>query len=99
MVQSLARSRSHLILLNEASELIDDEIAYLRDKGWLVHQNYAKDLAVMVCCNFVVAYVNQIAGSNYRMQAHKFLLMSYMICEVCFGKCPIQQDRGPAGIQ
>ena len=31
---------------------------------------------------------NQIAGSNYRSEAHKYLPMSYMICEVCFGKCP-----------
>ena len=33
MVQSLARSRSHLILLNEASQLLDSEIAYLGDNG------------------------------------------------------------------
>ena len=92
MVQSLARSRSHVILLNEASELTDDEVAYLGDNGWFVHQNNAKDLAVVVRCNFIGAYLNQIAGSNYRMQAHKFLPMSCMICEVCFGKCPNQQE-------
>ena len=44
MAQSLARSRSHLILLNEASELLDSEIAYLGDNGWLAHQNNAKTL-------------------------------------------------------
>ena len=72
MVQSLARSRSHLILLNEASELTDDEITYLGKNGWLVRQNNARDLAVMIRCNFTGAYVNQIAGSNYGMQAHKY---------------------------
>ena len=46
MLQSLAHSRSHLILLSEASELTDSEVAYLGDNGWLVHQNNAKDLAV-----------------------------------------------------
>ena len=51
MVNSLARSKSHLILLNEASELLDSEIAYLVQEGWLVHQNNAKDLAIMIRCN------------------------------------------------
>ena len=38
MVKSLlARSKSHLILLNEASELLDSEVAYLVQEGWLVH--------------------------------------------------------------
>ena len=89
MVQSLARSRSHRILFNEASKLFDSEIACLGDNGWLVHQNNAKDLAIMVRCNFIGAYINQIAGSNYRSEAHKYLPM---ICEVCFGKCPNQDE-------
>ena len=92
MVQSLAGSRSHLILRNEASQLVDSEIAYLSDNGWLVHQKNAKDLAVMVRCNFIGAYINQIAGSNYRSEAHKYLPMNYIICEVCFGKCPSQGE-------
>ena len=95
MVQSLARSTtSHLILLNEAPELTDGENAYLGDNGWLAHQNNAKDLAVTVRANFIGAYINQIAGSNYRMTARKYLPMSYMICEVCFGKCPDQKEIG-----
>ena len=49
-------------------------------------------VTMVVRCTLIGAYVNQIAGSNYRMQAHKFLPMSYMICEVCFGKCPNQQE-------
>ena len=44
------------------------------------HQNNAKDLAIMVRCNFISAYINQIAGSNYRSEARKYLPMSYMIC-------------------
>ena len=46
----------------------------------------------MVRCNFIGAYINQIAGSNYRSEAHKYLPMSCMICEVCFGKCPSQDE-------
>ena len=46
----------------------------------------------MVRCNFIGAYINQIACSNYRSEAHKYLPMSYMICEVCFGKCPNQDE-------
>ena len=34
MVKSLARSKSHLILLNEASQLVDSEIDYLQQEGW-----------------------------------------------------------------
>ena len=92
MVTSLARSKSHLILLNEASELLDSDIAYLVQEGWLVHQNNAKDLAIMVCCNFVGSYINQIAGSNLKSAANKHLPLSYMLCEVCFGKCPSQEE-------
>ena len=76
MVKSLARSKSHLILLNEASELLDSEIDYLGQEGWLVHQNNAKDLAIMVRCNFVGSYINQIAGSNMKSAAHKHLPIS-----------------------
>ena len=96
MVKSLARSKSHLILLNEASQLLDSEVAYLgQEEGWLVHQNNAKDLAIMVRCNFVGSYINQIAGSNmqiFQSAAHKHLPLSYMLCEVCFGKCPSQEE-------
>ena len=92
MVKSLARSKSHLILLNEASQLVDSEIDYLRQEGWLVHQNNAKDLAIMVRCNFVGSYINQIAGSNMQSTANKHLPLSYMLCEVCFGKCPSQEE-------
>ena len=92
MVKSLARSRSHLILLNEASQLVDSEIAYLGDSGWLVRQNNAQDLAIIVPCNFIGAYINQIAGSTYRSEAHKYLPMSNMICEVCFGQCHKQEE-------
>ena len=92
MVKSLARSKSHLILLNEASELLDSEVAYLVQEGWLVHQNNAKDLAIMIRCNFVGSYINQIAGSNMERAAHKHLPISYMLCEVCFGKCPSQEE-------
>ena len=91
MVKPLARSRSHLILLNEASQLVDSEIAYLGDNRWLV-QNNAKDRAIMVRCNFIGAYINQIAGSNHKSEAHKYLPVSYMICEVGFGKCPNQDE-------
>ena len=56
------------------------------------HQSSAKDLAIMVRCNFTGAYINQIADSNYWSEAHKYLPMSYMICEVCFGKCPSQEE-------
>ena len=69
MVKSLARSKSHLILLNEASELLDSEVAYLVQEGWLVHQNNAKDLAIMIRCNFVGSYINQIAGSTMERPA------------------------------
>ena len=92
MVKSLARSNSHLILLNEASQLLDSEIAYLGDEGWLVHQNTAKDLAIMVRCNFAGSYINQIAGSNMKNEAHEYLPISYMLCEVCFGNCPSQEE-------
>ena len=92
MVKSLARSKSHLILLNEASELLDSEIAYLVQEGWLVHQNNAKDLAIMIRCNYVGAYINQIAGSTMERPANKYLPLSYMLCEVCFGKCPSQEE-------
>ena len=92
MVKSLARSKSHLILLNEASELLDSEIAYLVQEGWLVHQNNAKDLAIMIRCNYVGAYINQIAGSTMEGPANKYLPLSYMLCEVCFGKCPSQEE-------
>ena len=92
MVKSLARSKSHLILLNEASELLDSEVAYLVQEGWLVHQNNAKDLEIMIRCNFVGSYINQIAGSNMERAAHKHLPISYMLCEVCFGNCPSQEE-------
>ena len=103
MVKSLARSKSHLILLNEASELLDSEIDYLGQEGWLVHQNNAKDLAIMVRCNFVGSYINQIAGSNMKGAAHKHLPISYMLCEVCFGRCPSQEEieekNGPRNLR
>ena len=92
MVKSLARSKSHLILLNEASELLDSEIAYLVQEGWLVHQNNAKDLAIMIRCNYVGSYINQIAGSTMERPANKYLPLSYMLCEVCLGKCPSQEE-------
>ena len=103
MVKSLARSKSHLILLNEASELLDSEIAYLVQEGWLVHQNNAKDLSIMIRCNFVGSYINQIAGSTMEKAANKYLPLSYMLCEVCFGKCPsqegIQEQNGSRNLQ
>ena len=92
MVKSLARSKSHLILLNEASELLDSEVAYLVQEGWLVHQNNAKDLAIMIRCKYVGSYINQIAGSTMERPANKYLPLSYMLCEVCFGNCPSQEE-------
>ena len=73
MLKSLARSKSHLILLNEASELLDSEVAYLVQEGWLVHQSNAKDLAIMIRCNYVGSYINQIAGSTMERPANKYL--------------------------
>ena len=81
-MQCLARSKSHRILLQETGELQPEEITYLSN-GWLVHRNPAGDLAVLACNNFCQSYIAQIAGSAV---VHKFLPMSYMICEVCFGK-------------
>ena len=46
----------------------------------------------MIRCNFVGSYINQIAGSNMERAAHKHLPISYMLCELCFGKCPSQEE-------
>ena len=75
---------------------MDDDCCQLPAHGYadmlLVHQNNAKDLAIMVRCNFVGSYINQIAGSNMKSAANKHLPLSYMLCEVCFGKCPSQEE-------
>ena len=70
---------------------MDSEIDYLQQEG-LVHQNNAKDLAIMSRCNFVGSYITQIAGSNMKSAANKHLPLSYRLCEVCFGKCPSQEE-------
>ena len=57
-----------------------------------VHQNNAKDLAIMIRCNYVGSYINQIAGSTMERPANKYLPLSDMLCEVCFGKCPSQEE-------
>ena len=59
VVMSLARSKSHLILLPEAWDLQDFEIAYLGD------------LAVMArSSDFCESYIKQIAGSTFKSRIH-----------------------------
>ena len=78
-------------MLQEAEELTDDEITYLNENCWLVHRNPSRDLAVTTRQNFCESYIKRIAGSNMKSEAHKYLPMSDMVCEVCFGKCLTQE--------
>ncbi len=87
-IKSLARSKSHLILLNEASKITAQDVAYLLRNGWLTWNSPGHDLMVMTRTNYVEDRIVQIAGSNLKPEIHKFLPLSYAIVEIRFGKTP-----------
>ena len=90
LVKSLARSKSHLILLRESSNLELREAAYLLGHGWVVKSHEGHDLSVLVRTNYCLEYIQHLAGSTLKPDLHATLPLSYWVVEIKFGKAPTQ---------
>ena len=91
LVKSLARSKSHMIILLEAGSLNMQEAAYLVSHGWFLKENNGYDIFVMIRVNRCYEYIEHLAGSRLPQELHKTFPLAYWIMEVKFGKAPTRE--------
>ena len=86
LISSLARSKSHLFMLCEASEINDGERRFLRERGWMTLSKRHGDILMGFRVNDVESSMKRLAGSTLVGVAHEALPCSYMIVEIIYGK-------------
>ena len=92
-MKSLAQSKSHLFMACEASEINQQELEFLRDRGWSVIRNRSGDIMIGSRTNFAGESVKRLAGSTLVGEAHDALPLTYVIVEIVYGKTlPIGQQ-------
>ena len=64
LVKSLAQSKSHLFMACEASEINQQELEFLRDRGWSVIRNRSGDIMIGSRTNFAGESMQRLAGST-----------------------------------
>ena len=82
----LARSKSHLFMLSEASEINDGERRFLHERGWMTLSNKHGDILIGSRVNDVESSMKRLAGSAMAGVAHEALPCSYMMVEIIYGK-------------
>ena len=87
LVKSLARSKSHIIRLLEASNLDIEEVAYLVRHGWYMQSNKGRDICIMTRTNMSSEY-EHLAGPVAQPDVHQHLPLSYWVVEIRYGKAP-----------
>ena len=78
----LARSKSHLFMLSEASEINDGERRFLHERGWMTLSNKHGDILIGSRVNDVESSMKRLAGSAMAGVAHEALPCSYMMVEI-----------------
>ena len=86
LISSLARSKSQLFMLCEASEINDGERRFLHERGWMNLSNRYGDILIGSRVNDVESSMKRLAGSTLVGVAHEALPCSYMIVEIIYGK-------------
>ena len=79
-MKSLARSKSHIACVLEASNVDIEEAAYLVRHGWYMQ--------IMTRTNFAQHHVEHLAGSTCEPEVHQFLPLSYWVVAIRYGNCP-----------
>ena len=86
VINSLARSKSHLFMLCEASAINAVERRFLHERGWMTLSNKHGDILIGSRVNDVESSMRRLAGSTLVGVAHEALPCSYMIVEIIYGK-------------
>ena len=86
LISSLARSKSHLFTLCEASEINEGERSFLYERGWKTLSNRHGDILIGSRVNDHDSSMRRSAGSTQVGVAHESLPCSYMIVEIIYGK-------------
>ena len=96
LVKSLAQR--HLFRACEASEINQQELEFLHDRGWSVIRNRSGDIMIGSRTNFVGESMKRLAGSTLVGEAHNALPLTYMIVVIVYGKNspnrPTGEQRG-----
>eukprot|EP00439_Symbiodinium_sp_Y106_P064851 s2502_g10.t1 len=93
LVKSLAQSKSHLFMACEASEINQQELEFLRDRGRSGIRYRSGDIMIGSRTNFARESMKTLAGSTLVGEAHDALPLTYMIVEIIYGKTlPIGQQ-------
>ena len=88
LVKGLARSKSHIACVLEASNVDIEEVAYLVRHGWYMQSNMGRDIMIMARTNQADASIEHLAGPMCEPEVHQYLPLSYWVVEIRYGKCP-----------
>ena len=88
LVKSLARSKSHIACVLEASNVDIEEVAYLVRHGWYMQSNMGRDIMIMARTNQAYESIEHLAGPMCEPEVHQYLPLSYWVVEIRYGKCP-----------
>ena len=88
LVKSLARSKSHIACVLEASNVDIEEVSYLVRHGWYMQSNMGRDIMIMARTNQAYASIEHLAGPMCEPEVHQYLPLSYWAVEIRYGKCP-----------
>ena len=90
LVKSLARSKSHIVCVLEASNVDIEEAAYLCRHGWYTQSNNGQDIMIMTRTNLAGHYIEHLAGPVVQPDVHQHLPLSYWVVEIRYGRSPTQ---------
>ena len=88
LVKSLARSKSHIACVLEASDVDYDEMTYLCRHGWYMQSNMGRDIMIMTRTNLAGHHIEHLAGPMCEPDVHQYLPLSYWVVEIRYGKSP-----------
>ena len=88
LVKSLARRKSHIACVLEASNVDIEEVAYLVRHGWYMQSNMGHDIMIMTRTNQAYEVIEHLAGPMCEPEVHQYLPLSYWVVEIRYGKCP-----------
>ena len=87
-MKSLARSKSHIACVLEASNIDIEEASYLVRHGWYMQSNMSRDIMVMARTNYSFEHIQHLAGPMCSPEVHQHLPLSYWVVEIRYGKAP-----------
>ena len=88
LAKSLARSKSHIACVLEASNVGYNEMTYLCRHGWYTQTDMGRDSMIMTRTNQAGAYIEHLAGPMCEPDVHQYLPLSYWAVEIRYGKSP-----------